>query len=66
MNDFPGPVDDSQDRSSISLVLQDEYPDATPSLTLTTGLRYDDYEDIGSNLSPRIALVWRKSNQPYI
>ena len=62
MNDFPGPVDDSQDRSSISLVLQDEFQ-IDPSLTLTTGLRYDDYEDIGSNLSPRIALVWRKSNQ---
>jgi outer membrane receptor for ferrienterochelin and colicins len=62
MNDFPGPVDDSQDRSSISLVLQDEYQ-IDPSLTLTTGLRYDDYEDIGSELSPRIALVWRQSNQ---
>jgi len=61
-NDFPGPVDDSQDRSSISLVLQDEYH-IDPSLTLTTGIRYDDYEDIDSNLSPRIALVWRKSNQ---
>jgi len=61
-NDFPGPVDGSQDRSSISLVLQDEYL-INPSLTLTTGLRYDDYEDIGSNLSPRIALVWRKSNR---
>jgi len=62
MNDFPGPVDDSQDRSSVSLVLQDEYQVAA-SLTLTTGLRYDDYEDIGSHLSPRIALVWRKSNR---
>jgi iron complex outermembrane receptor protein len=61
-NDFPGPVDNSQDRSSISLVLQDEYL-INPSLTLTTGLRYDDYEDIGSNFSPRIALVWRKSNR---
>jgi len=62
MNDFPGPVDDSDDRSSFSLVLQDEYQIDT-SLTLTTGLRYDDYEHIGSNLSPRIALVWRQSSK---
>jgi iron complex outermembrane receptor protein len=62
MNKFPGPVDDSEDRNSISLVLQDEYRIDT-RLTLTTGLRYDDYEDIGSNLSPRIALVWRQSSR---
>ncbi len=59
-NEFDGPVDESQDRSSFSIVLQDEYY-IDERLTLTTGLRYDDYEDIGSNLSPRIALVWRRS-----
>ncbi len=62
MNEFPGPVDESAERSAISLVLQDEYQiDGTT--TLTTGLRYDDYQDIDSNLSPRIALVWRRSEQ---
>ena len=60
VNEFPGPVGDSQERSSISIVLQDEYR-IDDRLTLTTGLRYDDYEDIGSNLSPRIALVWRRT-----
>jgi len=62
MNEFPGPVDESADRSSVSLVLQDEYR-IDDQLTLTAGLRYDDYEDIDSNLSPRIALVWRRTEQ---
>lgn len=61
VNEFPGPVDDSQERSALSIVLQDEYR-IDERMTLTTGLRYDDYEDIGSNLSPRIALVWRRSD----
>jgi iron complex outermembrane receptor protein len=60
INEFPGPVDDSQDRGAISIVLQDEFR-IDDSLTLTSGLRYDNYEDIDSALSPRIALVWRRS-----
>ena len=62
LNEFPSPVDDSADRGSVSLVLQDEYR-IDDRLTLTAGLRYDDYEDIDSNVSPRIALVWRRSDQ---
>jgi iron complex outermembrane receptor protein len=62
LNEFPTPVDDSADRGSVSLVLQDEYR-IDDRLTLTAGLRYDDYEDIDSNVSPRIALVWRRSDQ---
>ena len=62
LNEFPTPVDDSADRSSVSLVLQDEYR-IDDRLTLTAGLRYDNYEDIDSNVSPRIALVWRRSDQ---
>ncbi len=62
LNEFPSPVDDSADRGSVSLVLQDEYR-IDDRLTLTTGLRYDDYEDIDSSVSPRIALVWRRSDQ---
>ncbi len=58
MNEFPAPVDDSLDRSAVGLVLQDEF-DLDERITLTGGLRYDDYEDIGDNLSPRLALVWR-------
>ncbi|MDH3633359.1 MAG: TonB-dependent receptor [Gammaproteobacteria bacterium] len=62
LNEFPSPVGDSEERSSISVVLQDEYR-IDDRLTLTAGLRYDNYEDIDSNLSPRIALVWRRSDQ---
>ena len=61
VNEFPGPVDESQERRSLSLVLQDEYL-IDERLTLTSGLRFDDYEDIGSSLSPRIALVWRRTD----
>ena len=61
LNEFPGPVDRSLDRNSVSLVLQDEY-DIDDSLTLTSGLRYDNYQDIDDNISPRIALVWRQSD----
>lgn len=60
VNAFPGPVDSSQERSSISLVLQDEYL-VDEDMTLTSGLRLDDYQDIGNTLSPRIAIVWRRS-----
>lgn len=62
MNEFPGVVDEDLDRRSISLVLQDEFR-IDERLTLTSGLRYDDYEDIDDNLSPRIALVWRRSDE---
>jgi len=62
MNEFPVLVDESEQRRLASLVLQDEFHIGDRS-TLTTGLRFDDYEDIGSNLSPRISLVWRQSDQ---
>ncbi len=62
MNEFPGPVNESAERSSRSLVLQHEYR-VDDRLTVTAGLRFDDYEDIDANLSPRFALVWRRSEQ---
>lgn len=30
-----------------------------PDVDLTLGLRYDDYNDFGSKLTPRLALAWR-------
>ena len=30
---------------------------------LTTGARYDDYNDFGSTFNPRLALVWQTSNK---
>ncbi|MGD2172048.1 MAG: TonB-dependent receptor, partial [Gammaproteobacteria bacterium] len=40
--------------------LQDEFH-IDDMLTLTSGVRYDNYENIESAVSPRIALVWRRS-----
>jgi len=40
------------------LSIQDEWKLAT-ALTLTTGLRYDDYSDFGGTINPRLALVWQ-------
>lgn len=62
MNEFPGLVDDSLDRSAYSLVIQDQFH-LDQRTTLTTGIRYDDYEDIDDNASPRVALVWRESDE---
>ena len=46
------------DRKHYNLTLQDQWR-IGESLELTGGLRYDDYDDAGDNLSPRIAAVWR-------
>jgi outer membrane receptor for ferrienterochelin and colicins len=39
------------------LSVQDEWQLLT-ELTLTAGLRYDDYSDFGNTTNPRLALVW--------
>ena len=63
-NEFDAPVDEGTVRKTLSLVLQDEYriDDRT---TLTAGLRLDDYQRIGEQLSPRIALV-RRHNERHV
>lgn len=40
--------------------VQDEWQ-LIPDLTLTAGLRYDNYSDFGGTTNPRIALVWAAS-----
>lgn len=45
-----------------SLSLQDEY-DLTERMTLTAGLRYDDYDDVGKSLTTRLAGVWLAGEQ---
>ncbi|MCP4659689.1 MAG: TonB-dependent receptor [bacterium] len=47
-----------QERFLNSLTLQDELR-LTPRITVTAGLRYDDYDDVGGKLTPRLAGVWR-------
>lgn len=46
------------DRTIRSFTVQDEYR-AGDAFTLTGGVRFDDYSDVGDNLAPRLAAVWR-------
>ncbi|NEX16122.1 MAG: TonB-dependent receptor [Halochromatium sp.] len=55
--DYPW-LDDSRSRRLLSLILQDQYR-LSEAVTLTGALRLDDYSDIGSYVSPRLAAVWR-------
>lgn len=48
-------------RERISLTLQDQWQ-VTDRVTLTTGLRIDDYADWGQHRSPRIAAVWQAAD----
>jgi outer membrane receptor for ferrienterochelin and colicins len=54
-------IEEDQSRTLNSLVIQDEY---TPNraTTITLGLRYDHYDDIGDSVTPRLAGVWRLDN----
>lgn len=45
-------------RTSFHVFAQDEWTLA-PAWNLTSGLRYDHYDDFGGTLNPRLSLVWR-------
>lgn len=49
---------DVDSRQHISLFTEDEY-ELTDRITITAGLRYDIYDDVGNNLTPRVAAVYR-------
>ena len=51
-------VSEGRSRRVASITLQDEYR-VGEDVTVTAGVRYDDYSDFGANTSPRIAAVWR-------
>jgi len=53
-----GLIEEDTSRRLNSLTLQDEYR-PLDTVTLTLGLRRDNYDDIGVNTSPRIAAVYR-------
>lgn len=59
VNEFDAPVDAGTVRKTLSLALQDEFR-IDERMTLTSGIRFDDYQRVGEQLSPRIALVWRQ------
>jgi hypothetical protein len=45
-------------RHHASVALQDHW-EATPRLTVTAGARVDDFSDIGTRFTPRLALVYK-------
>jgi outer membrane receptor for ferrienterochelin and colicins len=51
-------IEEGMDRKLINMTLQDEYK-ISDAVSITGGLRFDHYDDVGSELSPRIAAVWR-------
>lgn len=51
-------LDTAMDRQVLSLIAQDEIR-ASDQVTVTAALRLDDYSDLGSFLTPRLAAVWR-------
>lgn len=55
--DYPIP---ESDRGNVFLYLQDVWR-IQDDLELTAGLRYDDFDDFGSAVTPRLALVWQST-----
>ena len=55
-------VNEDKQRDIRSLVLQDEYSYGEKT-TYTLGVRYDDYTDVGYNIAPRLATVYRHSDE---
>ncbi|MCK5639466.1 MAG: TonB-dependent receptor, partial [Gammaproteobacteria bacterium] len=59
---YSHPVTAGIERRIYSLTLQDEMKLAD-NLIITAGLRHDNYDDIGSRTTPRLAGVWHRSDQ---
>ncbi len=64
--------DDHLDRSICAVYAQFTFDlkeilalDATKALAITTGIRYDDYDDVGSTTNPRIGLVYTPVEKLY-
>ncbi len=60
MKHFEGPENfffEDKDRLINNVTFQDEFKLAD-SVTVTGGVRYDYYDDVGGSLTPRLAVVW--------
>lgn len=62
MTPFSDSITEGMNRHINSLTMQDEYR-ASDTLTITTGLRHDQYSDVGGSTTPRLAAVWRLSRE---
>lgn len=61
VREYPGEIatiSEGQVREQIGIVLQDEFR-PSEQLTLTVGVRFDDYSDVGNATNPRIAAVYK-------
>lgn len=56
---------DGEGRTIFSIALQDRI-DLGEKFSVTAGARLDDYSDLGERVTPRLALVWRLSDQHII
>ncbi len=56
---------EGKERSLFNLFFQDEIK-VSDVFSITAGLRFDHYSDVGSELSPRIAALWRLSEKHII
>jgi outer membrane receptor for ferrienterochelin and colicins len=57
-------IDAGQKRRILSAVLQDQF-ELSDNFTLTVAARYDDFDDVGDAVTPRIAAVW-KVGEPHL
>jgi|GEM_PF-242664 len=57
-------IDAGKKRRILSAVLQDQIG-LTDDLTLTLAVRYDNFDDVGDKVTPRIAAVW-KLGEPHL
>ncbi len=62
MTPFSGTISEGMSRHINSLTMQDEFR-ANDTLTITAGLRHDEYSDAGGRTTPRLAAVWRLSRE---
>ncbi|MEM7194497.1 MAG: TonB-dependent receptor [Pseudomonadota bacterium] len=58
---FPLGYED-RDRDILGIYLQDEFR-LGEKIDITAGVRFDDYSDVGSNTSPRLAAVYRHNDR---
>lgn len=54
-------LSESNNRAIIGMFVQDQYA-VTEKFNLVAGLRFDDYDDVGNSVTPRVATIYRLSD----
>ncbi len=58
MRRYRNVIKDNLSRKNAGVVIQDQF-DFSDGLTITSGMRFDHYDDLGNSLNPRIALAYQ-------